>query len=792
MYSLDSMAPGPQATRVDNSSRIASLLPAIDKAAKEAGSRIAVLWPLTGSVAINPLSGVAAESLPGSAQTMARMLGARLTMPRAYYASLLESGRIGDEDIAEAIAELASDLGISTSVGRIRAEALQPDVSVERFQLPTVATLAARHSGVDWPELITGCISNWAAGYFDQGTAVWSAAPADAAPWPSYRAVASIDRSAELMGLKDARRCFAELPARPVDVLAMLAARLRLTEKGLVTYFHRLLADVAGWVGYANSLGWRTELRGEEGSAARQLLSIRAAWELATLQSLRGSDLKNDIAALRQNYLETDSALWRALFATDQVLQLASERAAQRRLGAAIGANEFPAKDSERPDIQAAFCIDVRSERIRRALETGTLSVETLGFAGFSGLPAGQHAAANQWSSRRARPQRSGVSGFDYVEALGLGQLWKLAKAALGATGTGDDCQHDGHDRLSVSLSEKIRLAERILRGMSLSEGFARIVLFAGHRSATTDTYSASALECSACGGQAGEMNARLAAELLNDRFVRAALLGRGIDIPADTVFIAALYDATTDVVSLLDTECATENHRTLLEELQAGLEAATAKVRAERVDVLCVAPCTRAGRAADGSQVLTERRLAGYHAFIAAPRAHTRSLTLDGNSFLHEYRHQQDVNYRVLETILTGPLVAAGWITLQYYGSIVDTRHFGSGNKTLHDGLCGIGVVDEVAVDPRCDLHAHALPRGRRFIIDEPLRLTAVIEAPRAAIDAIIQKHQNLALLVDNGWIQMHAIDAQRRLWRRPRGGGEWTRIETESAARGKQSEAA
>jgi hypothetical protein len=55
--------------------------------------------------------------------------------------------------------------------------------------------------------------------------------------------------------------------------------------------------------------------------------------------------------------------------------------------------------------VQAAFCIDVRSEPLRRALEAVHPGMQTLGFAGFFGLPV----AYTPLATEASRPQLPGL-----------------------------------------------------------------------------------------------------------------------------------------------------------------------------------------------------------------------------------------------------------------------------------------------------------------------------------------------------------------------------------------------
>ena len=144
----------------------------------------------------------------------------------------------------------------------------------------------------------------------------------------------------------------------------------------------------------------------------------------------------------------------------------------------------------------------------------------------------------------------------------------------------------------------------------------------------------------------------------------------------------------------------------------------------------------------------------------IVAPRERTRGLVLDGRSFLHEYRWQDDTGFAVLTLILTAPMVVTNWINLQYYASTVDPVRYGSGDKVLHNVVGGnVGVVEGAGGDLRIGLALQSVHDGADWV-HEPLRLSVFVEAPAAAIDGIINAHAVVRQLVTNGWLYLSRID--------------------------------
>ena len=215
---------------------------------------------------------------------------------------------------------------------------------------------------------------------------------------------------------------------------------------------------------------------------------------------------------------------------------------------------------------------------------------------------------------------------------------------------------------------------------------------------------------------------------LMNDSEVRTGLAGRGIAVPADTVFVAALHDTTTDAVTLYeqDLACAAD-----LAEVRRWLGEAAVLVRTERALRLPGAATGNdlAARSRDWAEVRPEWGLAGCQAFLAAPRARTAGKAFAGRAFLHDYDWTIDQGFKVLELILTAPVAVVSWISLQYYGSTVAPDVFGGGNKLIHNVVGGFGVVEGNGGLLRGGLPWQSVHDGERYV-HEPLRRESSTES--------------------------------------------------------------
>ncbi len=775
-------------------------------AASEAASRaIPPLWPLSSSVAVNPFVGQTDRTLADVSGLMGRVAGMSVVMPNGWYAARIGDGRITDADLAAALA--TSPTGAPADIAALRAAAQAADAAPDGT--PSVADLAAAVSGIDWPGIVADRIGAWAAGYFDTGQALWQTTSGRGA-YESWQIFASRDLTPEIAGLRGFAALVATAPTRARTALSLACDALDLTPEAMPTYFHQLLLGLGGWSQVARQRLWQAELAGGTDEITTDMLTIRLIWEQALIGQY-GAQIADRWTGTRAVHAAPAPPTAAQIAGT--VLQEAAEHAAQRDLARLLsGTGETLAQG--RPAVQAAFCIDVRSEVFRRALESLDPGIQTLGFAGFFGLTAahrdfasdteelrlpvllnpGVHSSAGSAGDAKAdvsarlsaratrawgRFKLAAVSSFAFVEATGPVYVAKLVGDALGRGHGAQKPPPAPQFDAGFDMQGRIAAAASILRAMSFTQNFAPLVLLVGHGANTVNNPHASALHCGACGGYAGDVNARLLAGLLNDPRVQAGLAEAGIDIPGDTVFVGALHDTTTDAVTLFDARSTAATTK-----MQNWLAAAGKIARTERALRLPRAESEAAitARSTDWAETRPEWGLAGCNAFIAAPRDRTRGKALGGRAFLHDYDWQRDAGFGVLELILTAPAVVASWISLQYYGSVVAPDVFGAGNKLLHNVTGGIGVVEGNGGTLRSGLPWQSVYGDAGFAHD-PLRLSVCIEAPAEAISAILERHPGVRDLFDNRWMHLFVLDASGAMSQRYAGNREWQDIGGDAA---------
>lgn len=794
----------------------------IEIACEQACQAIAPAWPLDKSIAVNPHWSRVNMPVRRVAARMAVLGGIQVFPPRPQIRQAWDDGRIQPNDLNDALHQLHAN-STTELTARQCEDALYARPPVQ--QLPLLIDVLdndpQRHTRLSWRQAITHQVSQTCAAYFDEHQADWQPNRQQGL-YHFWRDTLTHDHGiGMLMGLPTIGQAIAALPSSAKEAEQWAFERLGLAENVWADYLESVLLTVNGWASWCAYLGWLARLQGKTDPHLRELLAIRLAWGTILLECKDDVATRHAFAALQSTWRNCADVIEQAeqALVVDEVWQLALELGYQRQLVSELTKSQT--KAPVQVQVQAAFCIDVRSEPLRRALEAVHPAIQTLGVAGFFGLPidytpmgskinrpqlpgllapalhvsdrvlpTGKTDAAQlqkqQDEAESARQNRLSLheqwraatrwpgSAFSYVEAAGLAYLGKLGQwiKPTAADRENDDllgipvryktlCRPQ---LLGLDLQGKTQLAAQVLTAMGLKGHIAPLVLLVGHGSQTANNAHAAALDCGACCGQTGEVNARALANLLNDAQVRSGLNNHGFSIPENTWFLAGLHNTTTDEIEGFDIDLLPEGPRAQWNELQTVLKTASDQTRRERAPKLGINPKTDGKallehfkrRANDGAQTRPEWGLAGNAAFLIAPRYKSENALLNGRSFLHDYDSSQDPEGQLLELLMTAPMLVTHWINWQYHASRCDPSRLGSGNKLLHNVVGGtLGVFEGNGGDLRIGLSEQSLHNGKEWM-HEPLRLTVIIDAPGNMIQRIIDKHAIVQQLVNNGWLHL------------------------------------
>ncbi|WP_027330341.1 YbcC family protein [Marinimicrobium agarilyticum] len=787
------------------------LTPAQERALERACASVAPSWPLDRLIAVSPFWAMRDERFQEVAARLSALAYTHCLMPPSHYLDRWQRGLITEAHLTLAAEQLDYQGGYRNLLEVVKTLSRLPhwhNIS------DLVDARRDRQHKMAWRDEITHQISQFCAAYFQEDGPLnperLSIEPSQSL-YQHWLTVTHMDRGiAILMDEPGLDRYLRNLPQTEDGLFRAAIEELGIEASRLGDYAQALLLDINGWAAWVAYQDWQEALANPDtatGSASmRSLLAIRLAWELVLwrytanerpdqaerLRTLWQRELE-EVPELLERHRRAQQPLW--------VWQTAAELAYQQPLQQALSdsVRTSPPATTE-PALQAVFCIDVRSEPLRRALEQQSGAIQTLGFAGFFGLPlsycpagaslaqphlpgllapqitlkdeslqgARRSAQKLNWRARLQEWSQTATTTFTAVEAGGLlyaGKLLRrsLAPKATHAPQTVESLTWQWRETgKPLSIADKAEIAHTVLSAMGLTERFAPRILLVGHGSHSSNNPHAAGLECGACGGQSGEVSVRALAQLLNDPAIRSALAEAGIEIPAQSRFVPALHHTITDRIELL------EDREGLPQTQQQWLEQASNQARRARAVSQGLAPDDATlsdrleRRGADWSQTRPEWGLANNASFIVAPRSVTAPLDLEGRSFLHDYDWRTDRDFQRLELIMTAPMVVTHWINMQYNSSTLDNRKFGSGNKVLHNVVGGhIGVFEGNGGDLRIGLPLQSLHNGERWM-HEPLRLSVYLAAPQEAIESVIQRHDTLRSLVNNGWLYIFQLNDQ------------------------------
>ena len=791
---------------------------ALQAALARACASIMPAWPLDQAVAVNPHWRRIDQPIRRVAARLAVLGDFRVFPDRAYLRGEWEAGRIQPADLDAALRVHATQETLNVAAGQCIAQLAEPlRVAQEPLLVDLLEEAVQKNQRWPWRAAIVFQLSQMCAAYFDRHQADWRAA-GNPSLYGFWRESVVRDHGlSSMLGLPGLAAVLRELPQQADAAARWALDTLGVPETAWEDYAKALLLSINGWASWCAYVQWQKAPSGQADLRLPELLAARLAWEAILARCAAPDRRAAALAALAASWREFPARVAAAerVLVVDEIWQQALEASYQRELAGKLRTPAAPLAPAAL-EAQAVFCIDTRSEPMRRTLEALWPGVETRAFAGFFGIPihynplgtdihrpqlpglaypsvavqdvvtAPGSAAADEARTAQARRERHqrlarldqwlgtvrwSSATFSFVEAFGVGYLGKIAHwirppatARLSADRLGLPASLADQCRPTIAgldLAARVELAAGVLHTMGLDDRLAPLVVLCGHAGHCTNNAHASTLDCGACYGRPGEANARALAGLLNDPAVRSGLAERGMHIPAATFFMGALHVTTTDEVTGFDLDLLPPAARAHWDKMREVFAQAGDRIRRERAGALGIdatlAPEALLDafrrRANDGAQTRPEWGLTRNAAFLIGPRARSRGRVLN-RTYLHDYDARFDPDGSVLEKLMMGPMLVTHWLSMQYHASTCDPVHYGSGNKVLHNVVDGhVGVFEGNGGDLRIGLPRQSLHNGAGWY-HQPVRLTVAIDAPAASIERAIGKNPVLGQLLDHGWM--------------------------------------
>ena len=772
------------------------------KCIEEASLVIGKTWPLYSFVTSNPLSGYEGKPFQLAVCEANKYCGGN-TLPTG--AMLRQAW-----DLSEINANMLQDM-------LTEAQFLQlPEAYLKDMELESdVFTKNVNHQ-------LDRIVAKWLGVFMDEGLAEWEMPGRAKGFYAAWRELAIYDREIGIGSIS-------EIPETANDALVSVLVNYSPKEQMDIFKYH--IAALPGWAGYikyrtADNSAWQQQypITLEDYLAVR--LFVAKQIDAGIMPENIANEKQSQFAEMRYIWLKAWEKSWQNKLA-DKLYKSAVHTTA-------------PTHENRSALAQMVFCIDTRSEMIRRHIEAKG-DYETFGYAGFFGIATDYRdvvtglvrkscppivpsayivteEAAKEKECEFARYKRNQgnmqffayllqrlknmlPSAFGYVEGAGLFYGYKLLRRTLfsarsakglfdGMYGHEDTCVPEIHHHgqvdtnvHTISTDEKAAIVKSAFDLLGWKK-FAPLVIFAGHGSRTANNPFGSSLDCGACAASPGRHNARMLAELANEFSVRVVLRKQfDILIPDGTFFIGAEHNTTTDEIVLFDANVP-ESHRLFINAVKSDLEDIQTSAIAERSGIKKDSVKEAYKKSGSWAETRPEWGLAGNASFIVAPRSLTKDIDLESRCFLHSYNWETDEGGNFLESIMQGPMVVTQWINSHYYFSTVDNKKFGGGSKITHNVVGKFGVVQGNGGDLKIGLPLQSVNVSDKKIFHQPLRLSVIIQAPLERVEEILDKNHQLKSLVQNEWIHLMVMDPlMSNQISGYQSSGKWTLIEGEKS---------
>ncbi|MGI2251348.1 DUF2309 domain-containing protein [Staphylococcus cohnii] len=577
-----------------------------------------------------------------------------------------------DRQFAESYARAMLDLSNIVGVTRHSENKRQVNQHNEKINLddetntvPLVSTYITDKNDRRLIDVVDYHVIKWCKLYLDDAQSGWTMPNREKGLFFAWQRLVQHDPALT----KQQRSRLKTLPNQAESLIHMVLQKLGIAEAQYQTYLENHLLSLPGWAGM---MLWQDEQASNADQMLLSYLAIRLGIEWAIVEPyLPVNSAENPIAYERDEFAEHWMSIgmftteqWQQLskleknayinFALQfekqgrrQILLTAWEATYERQLEGTVTTHTHKDNEQERqkPQVQMAFCIDVRSEPFRRQIE-GAGAFETIGIAGFFGLPIVKEAVGQSHShpslpvmnlpqhkikeyTHEQEPttfrqhqhilksitytfkkmKQNALPSLLLPELSGpwltlqmfsrsfaprpIGQLIRkfydswLQKPNDTALSLDHRNIHEEGIPVGFTNEEKVDYAQQSLCLMGLTLDFAPLIVLCGHGSQSANNPYASSLDCGACGGAASGFNAKVLAQLCNLAEVRTALNERGIVIPEDTVFAAAEHQTSTDELNWIYLPTMSKSAQNALNQIQTAMSDITYRANAQRLKAL-------------------------------------------------------------------------------------------------------------------------------------------------------------------------------------------------------------